>query len=503
MFPRYSAVITSVCVFLFFPIVNIAQDTFPTPIPFARSHSPAMLQPFDAEESLADSQEEDESEEDEPENAEAVLKELDEKLDKLKTESSELVLQNFLQAEKHKKALQELQQEKERLQLENDLQAEKNRRDLFKLSVEKERLSLEQELESIKRAQALAHLTAEKERLELESIVNEQRQKLTFAEVEMERARLAMQNGLLEERNKQQELQIQLETARLGFEAAKLEFEKAKRASEIEELGNQIMERSQRQEWESQVNTPQKYLADPYVDGRLFISDRRIYLNEPIFPGVANYVTERIHYFNNKNVEYPIFLIIDACPGGSVMEGIKILKAMQTSRAPVYVLVKSLAASMAADIVALAKRSFAYPDAVIVHHQVLGFTFGNMTQQGEQLALTKMWMKRVMQPVADKMGITLAEFVEQMYKHNSEGDWVEFADAAVKLKWVDVIVTDVVDTSYINQPDGEQSDTDILRRIFSTREKIDNMGAAYVDLPRLGPMDFYYLYNPNNYYRLH
>ena len=102
----------------------------------------------------------------------------------------------------------------------------------------------------------------------------------------------------------------------------------------------------------------------------MVISDRRIPLNGPITNETADYVTTRIHFFNNKDPKLPIFIVIDDSPGGSVMAGYRILKAMEGSDAPVHVVVKSFAASMAAAIATLAKHSYAYPNAVILHHQI-------------------------------------------------------------------------------------------------------------------------------------
>ena len=76
---------------------------------------------------------------------------------------------------------------------------------------------------------------------------------------------------------------------------------------------------------------------------------------------------------------------IDRCPGGSVMEGYRIVKAMQASKAPIHVVVKSFAASMAAVITTLAVHSYAYPNAVILHHQMSTGANGNMTQIKEQV----------------------------------------------------------------------------------------------------------------------
>src|SRR6202044_541256 len=102
---------------------------------------------------------------------------------------------------------------------------------------------------------------------------------------------------------------------------------------------------------------------------------------------------DRIHYFNNKDESLPIFLVIDYSPGGSVMEGYRIVKAMQASKAPVHVVVKSYAASMAAVITTLAPHSYVYPNAVILHHQMSDMAWGNLTQHKEQLKVMEEWYK--------------------------------------------------------------------------------------------------------------
>jgi ATP-dependent Clp protease protease subunit len=412
-------------------------------------------------------------------------------------------LQNFLQALKYKMELMKLTHERDKLALESELKLEKNRHKLAELTTEKDRLLLENELQEAKRIKGMSDLNAEKDRLELENAVRIAKQQQQFFALEEERNRLAAHNALQEEKNRQQDLVIQLENLKLTFEISKLEYEKAKRSMTLEELNEKIAERNSREEWDNQINRPKEYLDEPFVNGRLIISDRRIYLDGPILPGTSDYINERIDYFNNKDPRYPIFLVIDRCAGGSVMEGAKILKAMHTSPAPVYVVVKSFAASMAAVIATLAKRSFAYPNALFVHHQIWAFTFGgNPVQQQESLDMTNEWARRLMQPVAEKMGITLEEFVKQMYQHNSEGNWSEFSDKAKELKWIDTVVDEIREMSFDRKPNDSEDEADILKRlIFSSEERVDKQGVRYMELPHLGPLDVYYLYNPNHYYR--
>jgi ATP-dependent Clp protease, protease subunit len=247
------------------------------------------------------------------------------------------------------------------------------------------------------------------------------------------------------------------------------------------------------------------YLKEPLQGRRLILSDRRIPLNGLITNATADTITDRINYFNNRNRELPIFIVIDDSPGGSVMAGYKILKAMQGSEAPVYVIVKSFAASMAACITTLAKHSFAYPNAVILHHQIAAVSAGNLTQQQEWVKEMEEWWKRLADPVAQKMGITREEFIKQMYAHTSSGDWNEFADRAQKLKWVDTIVDEIQETSTVRLGDSATGMSPRMpspgHEASTLTESKDEKGRPYLTLPRLNPMDCYWIYNPDGYFR--
>ncbi len=161
-----------------------------------------------------------------------------------------------------------------------------------------------------------------------------------------------------------------------------------------------------------------KYLENPLRDdGVLVISDRRIPLNGMIVPATADFITSRIDYWNNKDSKLPIFIVIDDCPGGSVMAGYRILKSMEASQAPIHVVVKSFAASMAACITTLAKESSCYPNSLILHHQIsaqLVFARLNLTQQKEFYEESNRWWDRLASPVAAKMGVSTVEFIKRM-----------------------------------------------------------------------------------------
>lgn len=320
------------------------------------------------------------------------------------------------------------------------------------------------------------------------------------------------------ERDESEKLeQIKKETERLVAEAklqkASLDAELAeysKRKSVVEaKMAAQLAERKL-----DQVILDEDELEDePFKDGVLYVSDRRIELNGPIFSGAAKYVCDRIDYFNNQS-EKPIFLIIDSSPGGSGMEGLQIVQAIQHSKAPVHVVVKRYAASMAAIIATLADQSYAYPDAIILHHQASSRLGGNTTVMKEDLERINEMSRRLVGEVAEEIGLESEEdFVKLMYENRSSGDWDLFADQAVEQKWIDHVVHEIREESVRKRPSGSRNTGLILiglhqapasegdRYEVQLSEEQDEKGRPFVRLPRLAPVDAWFLYNPDGYYR--
>ena len=384
---------------------------------------------------------------------------------------------------------------------------------------------------------SLASLSAEKQRRELEAAIAQQKLQAEIASVQEQIQKLFSQTDLaarqaafkeMERKNRlDAELAVQrdeLERSKLANETAaaglaakqrnllikdqeaslrtkELLNQKAELDFQVARLSTDLDLREKRDQWNSRVNRDIAYTKEPFKDGVLTISDRRIALNGPIVMETADEIQERIDYFNNQSAEFPIFIVIDTSPGGSVMAGYKILKAMGGSTAPVYVVVKSFAASMAAGIAALAPKSFAYPNAIIIHHEILKGSFGNLTQQKEGLKDLEEWWRRLATPVAAKMGIPLEEFTRQMYLNSSTGDWKEFGDRAQKLQWVDGIAETIREDSLVKNPDTDSKGSKPSVGEY-LQAQTDADGHRHVILPRLTPVDAYYLYNPDDYYRL-
>lgn len=380
----------------------------------------------------------------------------DPELEKAKKEQERLSILNALEAEKQKFETIDLRSEIARLKLEKELLTEK--------------LALTSAKENSSQAEAIAKFNSEKEKLTREA---------TLAKL------------------------------RADHLASQLKEVQAKSSLKTSALMAQISEIETANKRDDYANAEPQYLDNPLKkDGTLVISDRRIPFNGPVTSRLADQVTTRINYFNNKDPKKPIFIVIDDSPGGSVMAGYRILKAMEGSEAPVYVVVKSFAASMAATITTLAEKSFVYPNAIILHHQIsqsFMFSSMNLTEQKENVEDLKRWWARLADPIAQKMGITSDEFIEMMYKKTVSGDWTEFGDDAVKLKWADHTVTRIHETSLLKNPDAKRVAVATTTRTSEIDNgltpAIDDQGNPYMILPRRNPKDVYMMHNPDGYYR--
>ncbi len=393
-----------------------------------------------------------------------------------------------------------LQKEVQKLQAEAALRQAKAQVELAAVTEEANRLQAKMGLERARRdatqAAAMEDVTRAQEKIALEKARRDVAR--AAASAAEEQANFELGQKLAESKRKNQEMAAEIE--RLSTEGqlaqAKLAAETSRLNLESKRLQTVLAVRDTKDKVAQQVLTEVEYPDQPFKDGVLTISDRRVELNGVIYDGSVKPVIEKIQFFANQS-DKPIFLVIDSSPGGSVAAGYQVIKAMESSRAPVHVVVKSFAASMAACICTLAPHSYAYPNAIILHHQLSYGGAGrlNLTQQREQLDQASKWYQRLGAPIAKKMGVTVDEMVKEMYKHNSDGDWEQFADDAQKSHWVDNIVTEVHDMGVREMPKAERP-----MPMFMLKEQQDGSG-RFVQLPRLDTYDCWFLHNRDGYYR--
>lgn len=380
-----------------------------------------------------------------------------------------------------KKSIEALRQEKSLLEAEIALAETKRRNGLFPLVQERSKIEGERAMLTVRESAKDADAEAEKVRLERD----------------LAKASADASAKLVEKTNRMRDLESQARMMK-----ARAEAEQTASSTRLSLI-------KAREEASRVVETKREYPLDPLKDGVLSISDRRIPFNGIVSEDLADFVTERIAFYNNADSTKPIFIVIDSSPGGSVMAGYRILSSMKSSKAPVYVVVKQFAASMAAITTTSAVRSFCYPGTIILHHQMSTGFRGNMRSLKENMAFTDDLSERIFRPVYTKIGYKDSRtFVDDMYKHFNSGDWLAFGDEAVKMRWATDTVTQIRETSIRENPAGDAVGVGMGGPMaqFVTQGcelKRDENGKAYYKLPMLTtPGDVWDLHDPQGTFRV-
>lgn len=372
-------------------------------------------------------------------------------------------------------------------------------------------LEAENALNRARLEQKLSSLVAQIEQLRLEK-----EHKRLLSEIEEEAIRKEHEKSIRLLQMQKEKLMAELELAQVTFnkqmaaesiKIATLDREallQKSQAQVLQETKNrlqaEVAQLQSKVEREKHLVPQPTYLKNPLrkADNVLVLSDRCIALNAGITPWIAHYIIDRIQYFNNKESTYPIFLIVDSCPGGSVLAGWDILQAMKHSKAPVYVVVKKYAASMAAILTTLAIKSYAYPNAVILHHQPTsyGWFTQNLRERKEAYeSLAETW-QRLGGAIAKKMGISLKTFDKKLYEKSMYGDWEAYGTQAQKLKWVDVVINGIDDTALSSLPDPVNYTWESYRKKVYGLQPGQTTSTEEEQYYALAPYDCNYSYHP-------
>ena len=117
-----------------------------------------------------------------------------------------------------------------------------------------------------------------------------------------------------------------------------------------------------------------------------------------------------------NQAQEPLLIRIDS-PGGSVLSGVKVLAAMDSSSVPIFTLNMGIAASMAAHIFMHGTKRFAADNSLLMFHPMSGGTQGTIYNNNANLTFFLRLEEKLDGYVADKVGLSRDTFTLKVLKN--------------------------------------------------------------------------------------
>lgn len=133
----------------------------------------------------------------------------------------------------------------------------------------------------------------------------------------------------------------------------------------------------------------------------------------------------------------PIYLVIDS-PGGSVLDGAKVVSAMESSSVPIYTVCNGLCASMAFIIHQYGTKRLATDRAILMAHPASGGASGTLEQMTSQISMFTGYVNKMSAYVAKRAGLTFeqfhAKYISEMWLDSEDAKKNGFVDSLVSIE---------------------------------------------------------------------
>lgn len=179
--------------------------------------------------------------------------------------------------------------------------------------------------------------------------------------------------------------------------------------------------------------TPTQQTVTPKSDDSLFIktsASNVLYLDVPIDTESVNQTLQ----FLDEMTGPDIYLVLDS-PGGSVVEGARLISYIEHSGKNIYTVCDNFCASMAFQIFEVGKKRYMADNAILMAHQASGGAQGTLENMSEMLNMFKKYIDRMDAKAASRSGIEYSKF-KAMVANNV---WVDTVDA-LDLKLADNMI---------------------------------------------------------------
>jgi ATP-dependent Clp endopeptidase proteolytic subunit ClpP len=158
---------------------------------------------------------------------------------------------------------------------------------------------------------------------------------------------------------------------------------------------------------------------------------------------------------------YPVYLLINS-PGGSVLDGVSIVDAVQGASGPVNTICLQLCASMAAVIFNYGTERYMSDRAVLMHHQAAGSMEGSFNQMRSRFSALEHYVAKLDYEIATRAGMN----PEQFKKMLSDEIWMD-AEDSVKNHFADKLAIISIEI-----PESNGFSQDKLSQTAALKEKV-------------------------------
>lgn len=161
---------------------------------------------------------------------------------------------------------------------------------------------------------------------------------------------------------------------------------------------------------------------------------RTVFIVGEINSFLSDSVATQINTMGADKSDEPVIVVIDS-PGGSVIDGAKVVTAIEQSRAPVYTVCVRLCASMAAIIHSYGTKRMATNRSILMYHNASGGAQGELEKMLSALNMMKKFVDKFVNNIVARSTLSFSEY-QTMADHEL---WID-AEDALKYKLLDAIV---------------------------------------------------------------
>lgn len=161
-----------------------------------------------------------------------------------------------------------------------------------------------------------------------------------------------------------------------------------------------------------------------------------VFLTTEVNANTADVVIQQIKEANRSFPEKPVYLFLDS-PGGSVIDGARIISAMQSSKVPVYTVCMQICASMAAMILEYGNERYAFDRSIIMFHpaSIGSIVEGELDKIVSRFQFLQRYVNKMDRFTAKRAGIAYDDFKARSNREL----WID-AEDALHDKLIDKIV---------------------------------------------------------------